>query len=187
MHVKDMPWTLLIENLSNASSISLSLAPLLAASLDTASPTSNGLLDPFPIPQTGLTLQVISRGTRLTQVEVLLSLNALMSTAWQNVASNHRSLPVHARTWNSPLSERISVMLRPQMEGRVPQMDDTDLAEAAFGLVYYYLLSPRSYETTVKISRPNEGGESISIGEIEIIRGQPRLSIAGSGNGTLGW
>ncbi|KAL8756551.1 MAG: hypothetical protein Q9184_004465 [Pyrenodesmia sp. 2 TL-2023] len=169
----------------NASSNTSTLAPLLAANLDTLLPSSNDLSVPFRIPQTDLTLQPSSRGGRLTREEVLLSLNALMSTAWQNVALHHRSLPVHARAWNSPLSERISVWLRPQMVGRVPQMDDTDLAEAAYGLAYYYLVSLASYEITVTVIRPNEGGEKISIGEIEIRRGQSRLRMAGSGNGTL--
>lgn len=179
-----MPWTLLRQNSSNTPTNSSVSAPLPAVKPNTPAPSSNDLSVPFPVPQTDLTLLVRSRGARLAQVEVLLSLNALMRTAWQNVATNERSLPVNARTWYSRLSQRISVILRPQMEGGVPQMDDTDLAEAAFGLAFYSL-SPPSYETVVAIVRPNEGGDQIEIGEIEIKRGQPRLRISGSVNGTL--
>ncbi|KAL8902632.1 MAG: hypothetical protein Q9207_004514 [Kuettlingeria erythrocarpa] len=172
------------ESLRNFPSNSSLSTPLLAWKLDALSPSSNDLGVPFPVPQTDLTLLVRARGAHLAQAEVLLSLNLLMRSAWKNVATNERSLPVNARTWNSQLSQSISVILRPRMEGEVPQMDDTDLAEAAFGLAYYSL-SPPTYETVVAIVRPNEGGDQIEIGEIEIKHRQHGLRISGSGNGTL--
>lgn len=106
-----------------------------------------------------------------------------MSTAWQNVAVNHRAQPVRERTWYSPLRDRVSVTLRPRMIGTTRQVDDTDLAEAAFGLVYYFLLHQPAFATNVTIVKPNEGGRRIPIGEIEIRRGQPRVEIGGSENG----
>ncbi len=180
----EMRWTLIRLYSSNSLSNSSLSAPLLASELDALSPSMNDLGVPYPVPQTDLKLLVRARGAHLVQAEVLLSLNLLMRAAWKNVATNERSLPVRSRTWISQLSQSILVILRPRMEGEVPQMDDTDLAEAAFGLAYYSL-SPPTYETVVAIIRPNEGGDQIEIGEIEIKRRQPILRINGLGNGTL--
>lgn len=59
---------------------------------------------------------------------------------------------------------------------------DTDLAEAAFGLAYYFITQKPAFEVTITIVRPNERGRRIPIGEFEISNRLPRVEIGGSGD-----
>lgn len=113
----------------------------------------------------------------------MLTLEHLIITAWEHVAVNHRVEPVRAWTWNSPAS--ISVILRPRMNGRTSLVTDTDLAEATFGLITYFLSVQAAFATNITMVGPNEHGRRVPIGEIEIRSGQPGTAIIGASEGDV--
>lgn len=84
-----------------------------------------------------------------------------MITAWLNVAVRRRVQLVGERTWNVALRGGVAVTLRPQIMGGTSLFTDTDLAETAFGLVYYFMVHQLAFETNITIVRPNESGKRI--------------------------
>ncbi|KAL8676503.1 MAG: hypothetical protein Q9224_007281, partial [Gallowayella concinna] len=167
---------LLLENPANAqtsvnvSSDSTVLAPPLRGP---QSDPANDLSAPTPVPATNIILLPGPLGAALNLAEVILTLNSLISSAWQSVAVNQRPEPVREQTWHSLLRERVSVTMRPRMDGNVPLVTDTELAEAAFGIVYYILVQERASATTFTIVKPNRLGKRTPIAEIEIRGGGP--------------
>lgn len=70
------------------------------------------------------------------------------------------------------------------MNGRTSICTDTDLAEAAFGLAYYFTTRRPAFAAKITIVKPNESGRRVPIGEIEISSRPPEIEISGSGNDT---
>ena len=110
-------------------------------------------------------------------------LDDLINTAWEHVAVNHRVGPVRGSTWNSPAT--VSVILRPRMNGATSLVTDTDLAEAAYGIITYFLAAQAAFATNITIVRPNEEGRRVPVGEIEIRSGQPGAGITGASEGDV--
>jgi hypothetical protein len=106
----------------------------------------------------------------------------LMVTAWLNVAVRRRVQLLGERTWNSALRDGVAMTLRPRTIGGTSLFTDTDLAETAFGLAYYFMVHQSAFETNITIFRPNESGKRIPIGEIEIRQTQPGVEIGRSRN-----
>jgi len=177
-----VPWSLLTGSSSNITSNASSPTTSSTKNLDAALPYPADLSAPFPVPETDITLLPGSRGTDLGGSEVVLIMRDLMITAWLNVAVRRRVQLVGERTWNVALRGGVAVTLRPQIMGGTSLFTDTDLAETAFGLVYYFMVHQLAFETNITIIRPNESGKRIPIGEIEIRQTQPGVGIGRSRN-----
>lgn len=148
--------------------------------------TSHDLGAPFQVPDTDMMLYETPYGADLVQGNVILIMSDLMSTAWQNVARNNAVRPIAAQVSNSRSRDRVTVTLLPKMNkyGRVSMVTDTDLAEAAFGLAYYFLTQSVVFESTVTVMRPDENGDMVTIGEVQILKLRDGNQTAGLGNDT---
>ena len=153
--------------------------------LDLSSPSSTKLSAPFPVPGTDTVLLIGPRGEDFgwKLYRMIMTLEHLITTAWEHVAVNHRVGPVSGCTWNSPAT--ISVILRPRMNGRTSLLTDTDLAEATYGIITYFLTAQAAFATNITIVRPNEHGRRVPVGEIEIRSGQPGAGIIGASEGDV--
>ena len=146
--------------------------------------TNHDLAAPFQVPETDVTLLFGRRGADLVQGNVVLIMHELISTAWQNVARTHIVQPVAGQNWNSRARNRVSVTLRPRMDGGTSMVTDTDLVEAAFGLAYFFISHQPAFETMVTVVKPDESGRRVPIGELEIVGIPDGIDIGGLGNGT---
>ncbi|KAI4236052.1 MAG: hypothetical protein LQ349_002788 [Xanthoria aureola] len=147
--------------------------------------TSHNLGAPYRVPESDLTLLIGSRGAGLVQGNVVYIMDTLMSTAWQNVARNQNVQRVLGQTWTIQSQSRVSVTLRPRMNGGTSMFTDTDLAEAAFGMATYFILQqPAPFATKITVVRPGVSGRRVPIGEFEIRSIPHRVEAIGSGNDT---
>ncbi|KAL8833598.1 MAG: hypothetical protein Q9170_004181 [Blastenia crenularia] len=151
----------------------------------TLKPTS--LSAPFPIPETDLTLLIGPRGVDLIKADIILKMSGLIITARQDVAISHRVRPVPQHTWSGGLGEEIEVILRPRMNDGTSLVSYTDLVEAAFGLMYFFLTQDAVFATKFTVVKPNQAGRRAPIGEIEIkgVARQLGVESGGAGNDTL--
>ena len=146
--------------------------------------TSHDLQAPFPVPETDITLLIGPPGPELVQGDVIFVMLDLMSTAWQNVARNHVVRPLSGRTWTGLSRARVSVTLRPRMNGGTSMVTDTDLAEAAYGIATYFVTEQPAFATKITVVRPDESGRRVPVGELEIVSSSVRVEVAGLGNGS---
>ncbi|KAL8991546.1 MAG: hypothetical protein Q9169_007842, partial [Polycauliona sp. 2 TL-2023] len=130
--------------------------------------TSTDLAAPFPVPETDVILLIGPRGADLVQANAILIMSDLIGTAWRNLARDHSVQPVPGQVWNGRLRNGISVTLRPRMSRGSSMVTATDLAEAAFGLAYFFLTQQRAFETNVTVVRAIDKGRRVPIGELEI-------------------
>ena len=114
---------------------------------------------------------------------MLLTFEHLIAAAWENVAVNNRVGLISGHTWTSPA--RITVILRARMRGRMSLFTDTDLAEATFGLVTYFLSVQAAFAVNITVARPNERGTVIPVGDIEIQYPQPGPGVIGASEGNV--
>ncbi|KAL8888775.1 MAG: hypothetical protein Q9215_003838 [Flavoplaca cf. flavocitrina] len=145
---------------------------------------SHSLGAPFPVPETDITLLIGPRGAELVQGDVIFVMLDLMSTAWQNVARNHVVRPLPGRTWTGLSRTRVSVTLRPRMNGGTSMVTDTDLAEAAYGIATYFVTVKPAFATKITVVRPDESGRRVAVGELEIASMPRGVEVAGLGNDT---
>ncbi|KAL8881936.1 MAG: hypothetical protein Q9192_007684 [Flavoplaca navasiana] len=146
--------------------------------------TSHNLGAPFPVPETDVTLLIGPRGPDLVQGDVIFIMLDLMSTAWQNVARKHVVRPLPGRTWNGLSRTRVSVTLRPRMNGGTSMVTDTDLAEAAYGIATYFVTEQPAFATKITVVRPDRSGRRVPVGELEIASMPRGVEVAGLGNDT---
>lgn len=132
-----------------------------------------------------MTLVVGPRGAALDSAEVILILNGLLNSAWQDMAVHRHVRRVPERNSRSHLPGGVVATLRPRIYDGRSQVTSTDLAEAVTGMVYYILAKQAAFATTVTIEKPNEAGRKVAIGSIEIKGEQPSVEIGSSANDIL--
>ena len=129
---------------------------------------------PFPVPSTQMILLMGLRGVDLPLGDTVLSLQTLLDKAWQDVATFRYVQPVPEWSRGIHITSDLVLTVRPRMHEGRSLLTDTDLIEAAVGLVDY-MLREGAHATTAALVRPNNKRRRVNVGEIEIELGQPSL------------
>ena len=127
-----------------------------------------------------MTLYVGDRGIDLPLEAVISPLNTLIGKAWVDVAGTHRVQLVGETIYTDPTGI-VQMIMQPRTSNGLPLTTDTDVVEAAVGVLYYMLMYG-CFATIFTFWRPDESGLRTPVGEIHVTKTWSEIHQVISGN-----